>query len=84
MEVIFHKNFEKKFKKIPAMIQKQFYKRLSIFLDNKSDRLLNCHSVDGAYPNCKSINVNGDYRAIFHDQGEVVIFITIGTHSDLY
>jgi len=85
MEIKFHKNFKKKFKKIPTNIQKQFYKRLDIFLQNKFDKILNNHSVNSAFPNCKSINVNGDYRAIFEEQGEnMAVFITIGSHSDLY
>jgi len=29
-------------------------------------------------------NVSGDYRAIFEDFGETIIFINIGTHSSLY
>ena len=53
-------------------------------MKDKFNRALNNHSVDGAYKNCRSINVSGDYRAIFEDCGETIIFITIGTHSALY
>lgn len=84
MEVKFHKNFKKKFKKLPVKIQEQFYEHLELFFQNKFDKTLNNHSVDKAFPNCNSINVSGDYRAIFEDQGNLVIFITIGTHSELY
>ncbi len=84
MEIRFHKNFKKRFKKVPLKIQEQFYERLDIFLQDKFDKTLNNHLVDKAYPSCSSINVTGDYRAIFEDQGGVVVFITIGTHSDLY
>ena len=65
-------------------VQDQFLERLEIFLRDKFEKILNNHSVDKAFPDCRSINVSGDYRAIFHDQGEVVVFITIGTHSELY
>ncbi len=84
MEIKFHKNFKKKFKKIPVKIQEQFYERLDLFLQDKFDKMLNNHSVDNAFPNCRSINVSGDYRAIFKDQGCIIIFITIGTHAELY
>lgn len=84
MEVKFHKNFRKKLDKTPLKIQERFYQRLDLFLQDKFDRVLNNHSVDKAFPNCNSINVSGDYRAIFEDQGETAIFITIGTHSELY
>ncbi len=84
MELQFHKNFKKRFKKLPIKIQEQFYERLDLFLEDKTNKTLNNHSVGKAYPECRSINVNGDYRAIFQDQGDVAIFITVGTHSDLY
>lgn len=84
MEIRFHKNFKKRFKKVPLKIQEQFYERLDIFLQDKFDKRLNNHLVDKTYPNCSSINVTGDYRAIFQDQDDVDMFITIGTHSDLY
>ncbi len=84
MEARFHKNFKKRFKKLSVKTQEQFYERLDLFLLNKSSKMLNNHSVGNAYPDCRSINVNGDYRAIFQDQGDVVIFMTIGSHSDLY
>ncbi len=84
MEVKFHKNFKKKFKKLPVKIQEQFYERLELFFQNKFDKILNNHSVDKAFPNCNSINVSGDYRAIFQDLSDLAIFITIGRHSELY
>ena len=84
MQVVYKKRFEKNFKKLPLKTRDQFYERLEIFLDNKFDIVLNNHSVDKAFPNCRSINVSGDYRAIFMEQTDVVMFITIDTHSNLY
>lgn len=84
MEVKFHTTFRKKLKKVPPKIQERFYERLELFMLDKFNRILDNHSVDRAYPNCRSINVSGDYRAIFEDHGKLIIFINIGTHSDLY
>lgn len=84
MEAIFHKNFKKRFKKLPLKIQRQFYERLELFLRNKFDKTLNNHEVGAAFPDCRSINITGDCRAIFYEQKDAVIFIIIGTHSDLY
>jgi len=84
MEVIFHKNFKKKFKKLPEKIQSEFLERIDLFLTDKFNRLLNNHSVDKAFPMCRSINVSGDYRAIFYEKEKIVVFILIGTHSELY
>ena len=84
MEIKFHKNFKKKFDRIPQKIQEQFYERLALFLQDKFHKTLNNHSVDKAFPGCRSINVGGDCRAIFQERADLAIFITIGTHSELY
>ncbi len=84
MEIKFHTTFKKKLKKTPSKIQERFYERLELFVQDRFNRILNNHSVDRAYPSCRSINVSGDYRAIFEDHGETIIFINIGTHSSLY
>ncbi len=84
MRIAYKKRFDKDFKKLPVKIREQFYERLDLFLQDKFDKILNNHSVDKAFSNCNSINVNGDYRAIFQEREDVVVFITIGTHSELY
>ncbi len=84
MEIVFHKQFKKKLGKLPVKVQDQFYARLELFMTDSSHTTLNNHSVGKAYPGCRSINVTGDYRAIFHEEGNLVTFIVIGTHSELY
>lgn len=70
--------------KVPRKIQEKFYIRLEIFVSDINHPLLNNHSVEKAYPNCRSINVTGDYRAIFKKEEDNVYFIKIGIHSELY
>lgn len=72
------------FKKLPPKIQEQFYTRLEIFITDKNNPLLNNHSVDRIYLRCRSINVTGDYRAIFEETDQLILFVRIGTHSELY
>ena len=84
MEAILHKNFQKSFKKLPPKIRKQFYDRAELFRVDKYNPILNNDSVDTVFSNCRSINVSGDYRAIFRENGDIVTFIYIGTHSELY
>jgi addiction module RelE/StbE family toxin len=84
MQVEYKKRFQKDFKKLPPRLKEQFYKRLEVFLKDKFDPTLSNHSVDKAFPGCRSINVTGDYRAVFVETGQVATFITIGTHSELY
>ncbi len=84
MEIKYKKRFEKAFKKLPPKIKEQFYDRLEVFIANKFDAALNNHSVDKTFPNCRSINVTGDCRAIFEESEDSVTFYIIGTHSELY
>ena len=84
MKVEFHKNFKKQYQTLPAKIQAKFRNRLTVFIqDPFNDQLCN-HLVEKAYPDCRSINITGDFRAIFRQEGDVVTFILIGTHSQLY
>lgn len=84
LQIRYKKHFTKKFKKLPSKIKTQFYRRLEVFHKNQFDPVLNKHSVDRAFPDCRSINITGDYRAILMIEADLVIFITIGTHSELY
>jgi mRNA-degrading endonuclease YafQ of YafQ-DinJ toxin-antitoxin module len=84
MRVRLHKKFIKQLAKLPIKVEDAFYTRLEIFRVNKFDTILNNHSVDKVFPNSRSINITGDYRAIFEDCGDSIIFTAIGTHSELY
>ena len=84
MRIFFHKTFDKKFAGLSEGIKQKFKERKDLFLSNVSHPLLNNHSVDRAYPGCRSINITGDYRAIYHYIGEDVEFVNIGTHPQLY
>ena len=62
----------------------QFIERKNLFLEDSLHPLLNNHSVDYAYPGWRSINVTGDYRALYEELEDGVVFMKIGTHSELY
>ena len=82
--VVFHTHFKKKLKKLPQKIREQFYERLNIFVENPWYPLLNNHSVHAIYPGRRSINVTGDYRALFREFEDEIMFTDIDTHSELY
>jgi len=84
MRPYYHPRFEKKFRKLPKKIQDQFEERLVIFLRDMFSPILNNHSVESAYPGWRSINITGDYRALFEIKDNTVVFTKIGTHSELY
>jgi addiction module RelE/StbE family toxin len=85
MYFIFKKEFNRKHLKLSLKIRKQFEERLIIFNNEPNARILNVHKLSGKYEGMWSINVTGDYRAIFDKQeGGLIIFIAVGTHSELF
>ena len=85
MKPEYHKNFRRQFDKLSVKIQDKFEKKLSLFLQNQFHPFLNNHSLAGEYKDCRSINIAGNIRAIFYvKQNGGVIFINIGSHSELY
>jgi len=86
MQIEYSKKFRKEFKKCPNNIRELFKDKLNIFINNKQDQSLNNHSLSGEFKNHRSINVNSDWRAIFEeiDFGDIIYFVNIGTHSNLY
>ena len=86
MVIKFTSRFAKRYKKAPLEIKTSFQNRLDIFLLNKFNPILNNHTLTGKYKGCRSINITGDWRAIFREfeGGEVIYFDIIGTHSQLY
>lgn len=85
MKLIYHKHFIKAYRKLPEKIKLHTKERLKLFEMEPFYVLLNNHELEGKYKGYRSININGDYRAIyvlFSDN--VAHFVKLGTHSDLY
>ena len=85
MIVYYSKKFQKSYRKLSVKLREQFKERRDLFLKNPFDSKLNNHLLHDPYAGCRSINVTGDYRAIFYYETESVIqFIIIGTHHELF
>lgn len=80
----FSTRFTKRRDKLPRSIREKLSERLQLFAKEPLHPLLNNHSVEKRFPGCRSINITGDYRAIFKEAGRDIIFVIIGTHSELY
>ena len=78
------RHFLKTYSKLPRKIRDRFDERARLLMRDPFHPLLNNHSVDRAYPGWRSINVTGDYRAIYAVEEEKVVFMRIGTHPQLY
>ena len=85
MKVRFHRNFRRGYAKLPAKLRNQFKKRLKLFLEDPFNPLLQNHALHGEWQQFRSINVTGDFRAIYRMLGQSSAeFVLIGTHSGLY
>ena len=84
MNILLSKKFEKMFEKCPQEIKLKFIERLKIYRYDKYSTILNNHTLSGRLKGYRSINISGDYRAIFKEKSTELIFIAIGTHSQLY
>lgn len=84
MELSYSRSFKKDYKKLPKKLRLQFGVKIGIFKLNQFDPILNNHRVHHPYEGCRSINITGNYRALYETTGENIIFVYIGTHSELY
>ena len=79
------KSFDKQYAKLNDKVQTAFKYRLTIFISNPFDTRLRNHALKGKYLGYRSIDVNGDIRALYTIKGDtVIIFGFIGSHSQLY
>ena len=84
MRVRFHRDFRKRYQRLPRKVQSQFDRRLGLFIEDLNHPLLNLHALSGERWPLMSINVTGDYRALFVFEKDTAVFYEIGTHSELY
>lgn len=89
MKVKFSQEFYQIYKKkIDVRIRKSVNERLEIFRKNPSDSILDNHELEDEWAGHRSIDITGDYRAIYEEiiEGEDIVayFVTLGTHEALY
>ena len=84
MEILLHKDFGKRYKKLTPSQKKKFKERRDLFLQDQFNPVLNNHSLKGKYTGYRSINITGDLRVIYTEKGNKVIFVTVDSHSNLY
>lgn len=89
MKIKFSERFVKQYEKANKKIRNTAKKRLEVFRNNPLHLQLRNHSLSGKLAKYRSINITGDWRALYSDyidaEGErVVLFEMLGTHSQLY
>lgn len=89
MDIRYARAFRKQYDQADFKIRFAFKKRLQVFLGDPQSPFLHNHKLVGRYQGFRSINITGDWRAIFEeihsaDGNMIVIFHALGTHSQLY
>lgn len=84
MKIDYHKDFLKDFKRLPKNVKEKFKERQILFEEDEFAVVLNNHALKGRWFGYKSINVTGDFRAVFKRVGDSIIFVALKTHSNLY
>lgn len=84
MIVYYHKNFKKQFRKLPKKITDKFLENLKIFISKSNLQKIHNHQLHGKWASYRSINITADLRAIYRIEGDIIVFVAIGSHSELY
>jgi len=86
MIVKFHKNFNKKLKKLSPKFQTKTEITIKIFRQNPHDPVLENHALHGKMQGQRSFSVTGDIRIIFEEYNNyvLVLFLDIGPHPKVY
>lgn len=85
MTVRFHKTFNKQFRKLRPTEKQKAMERFKLFSKEQFHPILNNHALKGKYQGRHSINITGDYRALYKlVNPDTALFVDIDTHSNLY
>ena len=84
MRITYTKNFIKQSKKLSPSVRSKLVERIELFSSNPFESQLRDHQLKGKYKQYRSIDVTGDFRALYLLQGNEVIFDIVGSHAQLY
>lgn len=84
MKIKYARKFKKQYVKASKKIRQAFKNRRNLFLKNSQDPILNNHRLKGRLQDYRSIDVTGDWRALYSQHNSHIIFEALGTHSQLY
>lgn len=86
MEIVYHKHFENTFLKLNSKQQDQVDKTITLFRQNHHDPRLRNHALHGKQKGKRAISAGGDLRLIFIEMNnyELVFFLSVGTHNQVY
>jgi len=85
MNVVFHRRFEKMASKLTLKVKQKMVDRITLFSEDPLNSTLRNHALRTPYKGSYSIDITGDYRAVYQlIDDQTALFTHIGTHSQLY
>jgi len=86
MELRFHRDFVKKFKKLSPKLKSKTISSIEKFSKNPFDSSLKNHALKGRLLGKRAFSVSGDCRIIFEEINNyvLVIMLDIGNHNQVY
>jgi mRNA-degrading endonuclease YafQ of YafQ-DinJ toxin-antitoxin module len=88
MEIKYGTRFRKQYLRADKAIKTAFAQTLEIFLEEPNHPSLRNHVLKKKYSGYQSIDVTGDWRAIFKEsqrgKQKTIVFHMLGNHRDLY
>jgi len=76
--------FQKLIASAPAEIQRAFREAYDLFREHPDHPALRNHVLTGKFAGFRSIDVTGDWRAVYREKEDRMKFVAIGTHAKLY
>lgn len=86
MEIHYHKDFQKRFQKLPPHIKSKVIRAVEKFSADPLHPILHNHPLSGRLQGLRAFSVTGDVRIIFREENHytIVLFLDVGTHNQVY
>ena len=87
MEIKYHKDFLKNYKKRIApnpSLSENFDRQLRIFLQSPHDTILKDHKLAGRKKSLRAFSVTGDIRVVYGVANNEIWLYDVGTHNQVY
>ncbi|MFC1600054.1 type II toxin-antitoxin system YafQ family toxin [Patescibacteria group bacterium] len=86
MQIQYHKNFTKNFKKLTPKLKQKTISTIKQFTKDPHNPLLRNHALKGRMQGLRAFSITGDVRIIFKEKNNyiLVIMLDIGIHNQVY
>lgn len=79
----FIKHFYRRIQPYPQL-NHQFDERVKLFLKSPNHPILKSHKLKGKKKDRRAFSVTGDIRVVYFIERDIIYFIDIGTHNQVY